>query len=132
MLKPEDAAVGRTFAALSDPTRRAILQRLTEVPRLSVSELAVPFDVTLPAIVKHLDVLAGAGLVERHKTGRVVTCQLSAGPMEEAVSWLNCYQRFWTEQLDRLQAFVEEDPCPPASSSSVTSTPRPRKSSRRG
>jgi DNA-binding transcriptional ArsR family regulator len=138
MVKYEDAAIGRTFSALSDPTRRAILARLAERESVSVSELAGPFGVTLPAILKHLDVLSEAGLVARHKSGRTVACRLNAGPMEDAVNWLNRYQRFWSENLDRLAAFVENDACPPnqapgqASPSSAASTPRRKKSTPRG
>src|SRR5262249_25211334 len=69
-----------------------------------------PFDMSLPAIMKHLDVLTDAGLIAREKTGRVVACRLTAQPMEQAMEWLNRYQRFWSDNLDRLAAFVEEDP----------------------
>ena len=103
----------RTFAALADPTRRALLARLGEHDSVSVSELARPFPVSLPAIMKHLDVLSDAGLITRAKTGRTVACRLSAAPMEQAMEWLNRYQRFWSTQLDRLAAFVEEDACLP-------------------
>jgi DNA-binding transcriptional ArsR family regulator len=123
------------FAALADPTRRAILERLADKPELSVTEIAAPFAVSLPAVMKHLDVLARANLVERHKTGRTVRCRLAPGPMEAAMLWLARYERFWTEQLDRLAAFVEEDQqCSPsqASPSSAASRPRRRRSSRRG
>ncbi|MGA8690333.1 MAG: ArsR/SmtB family transcription factor [Methyloceanibacter sp.] len=140
MVKYQDTALDRTFAALADPTRRALLARLGEAEGLSVSELARPFPVSLPAIMKHLDVLADAGLIMRAKTGRTVACQLTAEPMESAMNWLNRYQRFWSEQLDRLAAFVEEVPCPPnqkspssrASLSNVVSMRPPKKSSRRG
>jgi len=98
-----------TFAALADPTRRAILARLELEPGLSVSMLAEPFDMQLNAVMKHLDVLSDAGLVTREKTGRVVACRLAAKPMEQAMEWLNRYARFWSENLDRLAAFVEED-----------------------
>jgi DNA-binding transcriptional ArsR family regulator len=64
---------------------------------------------SLPAIMKHLDVLADAGLITRSKQGRTVTCRLNAAPMEEAVQWLERYERFWSERLDRLAAFVEKD-----------------------
>ncbi|HZZ05907.1 metalloregulator ArsR/SmtB family transcription factor [Paraburkholderia sp.] len=84
----------RTFAALSDPTRRALLARLSELSDLSVSELAEPFAMSLPAVMKHLDVLYEAGLITRSKTGRTVACRLCAGPMEEAMEWLTRYQRF--------------------------------------
>jgi DNA-binding transcriptional ArsR family regulator len=140
MVKYHEATLDRTFAALADPTRRALVARLAERESLSVSELARPFPVSLPAIMKHLDVLADAGLVTRTKTGRTVACQLSPRPMEEAMHWLTRYQQFWTEQLDRLAAFVEEETCSPtpasspspASPSSVSSTPRPKRSTRRG
>ncbi|HEY6831094.1 MAG TPA: metalloregulator ArsR/SmtB family transcription factor [Pseudolabrys sp.] len=128
----------RTFAALADPTRRALLAQLSERESLSVSELARPFDMSLPAVMKHLDVLSDAGLVTREKSGRTVSCRLRAAPMQEATDWLNRYQRFWTERLDRLAAFLEDDSWPPtsppspASPSNAASTPRPRKSSPRG
>jgi DNA-binding transcriptional ArsR family regulator len=142
MVKYGEEALDRTFAALSDPTRRALLARLGKQDGISVSELAQPFAMSLPAIMKHLDVLSDAGLIAREKTGRTVACRLTARPMEQAMEWLNRYQRFWSESLDRLAAFVEEDkwssnqPLPatpasppgPASPSSVVSLRRPRKS----
>jgi DNA-binding transcriptional ArsR family regulator len=103
----------RTFAALSDPTRRALIARLSEREALSVSELAKPFAMSLPAVMKHLDVLSDAGLVTREKAGRTVSCRLRAEPMREANEWLERYQRFWSESLDRLAAYLEEDACPP-------------------
>jgi len=109
MVKYSNVTLDRTFAALSDPTRRALLAQLSLNESVSVSELARPFPVSLPAIMKHLDVLSDAGLITRAKTGRTVACRLSAGPMEEATDWLNKYQRFWSESLDRLVAMVEED-----------------------
>jgi len=123
-----------TFAALSDPTRRALLARLTERDAISVSELAQPFSMSLPAVMKHLDVLNDAGLITRTKTGRTVAVQLSAGPMEEAMQWLHRYQQFWTQQLDRLAKFIEEEQCSPnqASPSSATSTENQSKSSKPG
>jgi DNA-binding transcriptional ArsR family regulator len=140
MVKYNDTTLNRTFAALSDPTRRALLAQLTAHPSLSVSELARPFPVSLPAIMKHLDVLAGAGLVARTKTGRIVACALTPEPMRHAMDWLNRYTRFWSDQLDRLAAFVEEESCPPnpsspssqASLSNVVSMRRPKKSTPRG
>ena len=106
-------SLDRTFAALADPTRRAMLARLGQTESLSISDLAEPFAMSLPAIMKHLDVLSDAGLIARAKTGRTVACRLTAAPMEQAMDWLNRYQRFWSEQLDRLAAFLEEDSCPP-------------------
>ena len=134
MVNYQNAVLDRTFAALADPTRRALLARLDEEEGLIVSELARPFPVSLPAIMKHLDVLSDAGLIERTKTGRTVTCQLKAAPMEQAMHWLARYERYWTEQLDRLAAFLEEDSwqASPASPSSGASKRRRRSSSRPG
>jgi DNA-binding transcriptional ArsR family regulator len=134
MVKYQAPTLDRTFAALSDPTRRALLAQLNQRESVSVSDLARPFSVSLPAVMKHLDVLSDAGLISRTKTGRTVTCQLNAAPMEEAMLWLYRYERFWNEQLDRLAAFLEEEPCSPsqASRSSATSKRRPRKSTPRG
>jgi len=144
MVKYGDQPLDRTFAALADPTRRALLARLSSRDSISVSELAQPFAMSLPAIMKHLEVLSDAGLVAREKTGRVVACRLTASPMQQAMDWLSRYQRFWSETLDRLAAFVEEEPWPPhqappqasprdrASSSSAASTRRPSGSTRRG
>jgi DNA-binding transcriptional ArsR family regulator len=124
----------RTFAALSDPTRRALLAKLTERDAISVSELAQPFDMSLPAVMKHLDVLSDAGLISRTKTGRTVAVQLTAGPMEEAMQWLHRYQQFWTQQLDRLAKFIEDETCSPnqASPSNDTSAESPSRSSQHG
>jgi DNA-binding transcriptional ArsR family regulator len=99
----------RTFSALADPTRRAVLARLEHEPGLSVSELAQPLSLKLPGMTKHLDVLSDAGLITRTKTGRTVAVNLSAAPMREAMAWLNRYERFWTVSLDRLAGLVEED-----------------------
>jgi DNA-binding transcriptional ArsR family regulator len=134
MVKYQQAALDRTFSALADPTRRALVSRLSEAADLTVSELARPFPVSLPAIMKHLDVLSDAGLITRKKAGRTVTCRLVAAPMEQAMDWLNRYERFWTGRLKRLEAFLqEEESCPPkppsspVSLSSAGSTPpRPR------
>jgi DNA-binding transcriptional ArsR family regulator len=112
MVKYKDETLDRTFAALADPTRRALLARLGSRETISVSELAKPFAMSLPAVMKHLDVLSDAGLVAREKTGRVVSCRLTAKPMEQAMEWLNRYARFWTENFDRLAALLEEDSWP--------------------
>src|SRR5271163_2016566 len=141
MVKLSATPLDRTFAALADPTRRALVMRLAAEPGLSVSALAAPFHVSLPAIMKHLGVLSDAGLVARTKTGRTVACRLDAEPMREAFEWLNRYEKFWSERLSSLAAFLEEEEeasCSPkqppsqASRSSAGSTPRPPKSSRRG
>jgi len=97
----------RTFAALVDPTRRAILARLERGDGASVSELAAPFAIKLPAVMKHLDVLDAAGLITRTKAGRTVTVRLAADPMREAMDWLRRYERFWSSSLDRLAAYAE-------------------------
>ena len=134
MVNYQSATLDRTFAALADPTRRALLVRLDEEEGISVSELARPFPVSLPAIMKHLDVLSDAGLIARTKSGRTVTCQLKAAPMEQAMNWLARYERYWTEQFDRLAAFLEEDSWQPspASPSSAASKRRRRSSTKPG
>jgi DNA-binding transcriptional ArsR family regulator len=109
MVKYQDSTIDRTFSALADPTRRAVLLRLDQEPGLSVSELARPLSLKLPGMLKHLDVLSDAGLITRTKTGRTVSVHLSVGPMREAMEWLKRYERFWTVSIDRLVAFVEED-----------------------
>jgi len=109
MAKHKTSDMDRTFWALADPTRRGVLQRLMDEPGLSVSELARPFSLKLPGMTKHLDVLSDAGLITRTKTGRTVSVHLSVGPMREAMEWLKRYERFWTANIDRLVAFVEED-----------------------
>ncbi len=109
MAKCSVSDLDRTFSALADPTRRAVLVRLKNTPGLSVSELARPFSLKLPGMTKHLDVLSDAGLITRTKTGRTVAVNLSPAPMREAIAWLNRYERFWTASLDRLAVLVEED-----------------------
>jgi DNA-binding transcriptional ArsR family regulator len=108
MAKCPESSLDRVFAALVDPTRRAILARLERQSGLSVSELARPLPLKLPAIMKHLDVLDEARLITRTKRGRIVSVELAAGPMQEAMAWLKHYERFWSASLDRLSAFVEE------------------------
>ena len=96
-----------TFAALSDPIRRGILSRLAKGDS-SVGELARPFDVSLPAISRHLRVLQRAGLLTQDRQGRVRRCRLRATPMRAAAAWIERYSRFWTQQLDALAQFVEQ------------------------
>jgi DNA-binding transcriptional ArsR family regulator len=127
----------RTFAALADPTRRALLARLEQQDQQSISDLAQPFDMSLPAVMKHLDILDHAGLISRTKQGRTVTCTLVAKPMEDAMAWLARYERFWTQQFDRLAAFLENEEClnkplNQASRSKENSKRRRKKSLRRG
>src|ERR1700690_905289 len=97
----------RTFAALADPTRRAILGRLARRASASVSELAEPFTIKLPAVMKHLDVLDKAKLIIRSKTGRVVTVRLRPESMREAMSWLHRHERFWSSRLAKPAATAE-------------------------
>jgi DNA-binding transcriptional ArsR family regulator len=99
--------LNRTFAALVDPTRRAILAQLERKSSASVGELAKPFAIKLPAVMKHLDVLTDAGLITRAKLGRTVTVRLRPQPMRETMAWLSRYERFWTGRLDRLAAYAE-------------------------
>lgn len=97
----------RVFATLADPTRRAILAQLAQSESLSVSALAAPFTIKLPAVMKHLDVLGDAGLITRTKHGRTVDVRLAASPLREASEWLRDYERFWSGALDRLVAHAE-------------------------
>jgi DNA-binding transcriptional ArsR family regulator len=107
MVKYKTDALDRTFAALSDPTRRAILARLAQGDA-SVSELAAPFAMSLPAISKHLRVLEQAGLVERTKDGRVHRLRLVAQPLHQAASWIAHYQQFWEQQLAALADYLHD------------------------
>jgi DNA-binding transcriptional ArsR family regulator len=107
MVNYRERQLDRTFAALVDGTRRAILARLEREDSATVSELAKPFAIKLPAVMKHLDVLHDAGLISRSKTGRVVTVRIQPEPMREAMDWLRRYERFWSKSFDRLAAFAE-------------------------
>jgi DNA-binding transcriptional ArsR family regulator len=109
MVKYSTETLDFTFAALADPTRRAILERLS-FGDSSVSELAAPFDVSLPAISKQLRVLERAGLLTQQKDGRVRRCRLEAQPMKEAVEWIAQYQKFWEDKLESLANFLENMP----------------------
>ncbi len=97
-----------TFGALADSTRRAILARLAG-GEATVGELASPFDVSRPAISKHLRVLERAGLVQRTRDGRVSRCELDAGPMRDAAEWVERYRKFWEGQLDSLSRYFERE-----------------------
>jgi DNA-binding transcriptional ArsR family regulator len=108
MVKYQTSPIDRTFSALADPTRRAVLACLKDEPGLSVSALASSLSLKLPGMMKHLDVLSDAGLITRIKTGRTVALTLSVEPMREAMAWLNRYESFWTASLDRLVTLVED------------------------
>ena len=99
--------ISKTFAALADPTRRAILARLT-AGAASVTELARPFEMTLPAVSKHLKVLERAGLIARGREAQWRPCRLEAGPLRDADEWLERYRRFWEESFERLDEYLGE------------------------
>src|ERR1700741_1273616 len=94
-----------TFAALADPTRRAILARLA-LGETSVGELAEPFDMSLPAVSKHLKVLERAGLISRSREAQWRPCRLEAGPLRKVANWVEDYRRFWDESFDRLEDYL--------------------------
>src|SRR5258708_5611326 len=96
-----------TFSSLADPTRRAILARLA-LGQASVTELAEPFAMSMPAISKHLKVLEHAGLIARGRDAQWRPCRIKAAPLKEAVDWLEQYRRFWDESLDRLDDYLRE------------------------
>jgi len=96
-----------TFAAVSDPTRRAILAALKQ-GEAPVGELAAPFDMSFQAVSKHIGVLAHAGLVERERQGRIQLCRLVAAPLRDANEWTDDYRRFWEKQLASLDAYLRQ------------------------
>jgi DNA-binding transcriptional ArsR family regulator len=96
-----------TFAALADPTRRAILARLRSGER-SVTELAEPFDMTLPAVSKHLRVLERAGLIARRRDAQWRPCRIEAGPLKEVADWAQRYRHVWEERFDRLEQYLHD------------------------
>jgi len=108
-----EARLDLVFAALADPVRRAILERL-DGEELLVSELAAPFDMSLQAVSKHIQVLVRAGLVTQERSGRVSRCRLDAGPIYAAAVWLNRYSKYWQTQFDTLAGWlIEADRSPP-------------------
>jgi DNA-binding transcriptional ArsR family regulator len=148
MVKYQDAAavdedrLDAIFAALADRTRRGILDSLAGGDR-AVSELAAPHDMSLPGFLKHLRVLEDAGLVARSKEGRVVSCELSAQPMQAAEAWMSRYEKFWTEKLDSLARYLYQQeelqtwnkpssPTSPSSPSSASTRSRRKRSGARG
>lgn len=104
---PDEALLDRVFFALSDPVRRAILERLGD-EALLVSELAAPFDISLQAVSRHIQVLVRAGLVQQQRTGRISRCSLLAGPIFAVAVWINRYSKYWQEQFEMLAAMLEE------------------------
>jgi DNA-binding transcriptional ArsR family regulator len=104
---PDEALIDRVFFALSDPVRRRILERLGEEAKL-VSELAAPFEISLQAVSRHIQVLVRAGLVRQERTGRISRCSLVAGPIFTVAVWINRYSKYWQEQFDLLAAALGE------------------------
>lgn len=104
---PEAATLDATFAALSDPTRRSILERLA-ARDFTIGELAEAYPMSLPAVSKHIRVLERAGLATIEKEGRVRRCSLAAGPMRDASAWIERYREFWSDGLDRLAAYLKD------------------------
>ena len=139
--REETATLDTVFAALADSTRRGILESLSE-GELAVSELAAPHDMSLPGFMKHLRVLEDAGLIERTKEGRVVSCELSAAPMKAAAAWMSRYEKFWTEKLDSLARYLYQQeelqtwnrdwPRSPRLPSAATTPSRRKRSGARG
>jgi len=105
-MMPVDS-LSATFAALADPTRRAILGRLASGEK-SVTELAEPFDMSMPAISKHLKVLERAGLIARGREAQWRPCRLEAKPLKDVANWVEHYRKFWDESFDRLDAYLKE------------------------
>ena len=143
MVKYEEPVLNRVFAALADPTRRGVLDSLAG-GSCAVSELAAPSGMSLPGFMKHLRVLEEAGLIEREKEGRVVSCELSAAPMKTASAWMSRYEKFWSDKLDSLARYLYQQeelqtwnkpafkPINPRSPSAADSQSRRRKSGGRG
>jgi DNA-binding transcriptional ArsR family regulator len=108
MVNNQQDTLDAVFHALADPTRRAMIARLAQAP-CGISELAVPFAMTLAAVSKHIKVLEGAGLVVRNIQGRNHTCQLDPSPMIGGIEWLRHYEQFWNQRLDALTAALLAD-----------------------
>jgi DNA-binding transcriptional ArsR family regulator len=142
MVKYSEDDLDTVFAALADRTRRHVLQSLAAGDR-QVTELAAEHEMSLPGFLKHLRVLENAGLIGRSKEGRVVSCELSAQPMQAASSWMQRYEKFWTEKLDSLARYLYQQeelqtwrqlgsPKSPHSTSGATTPPPRRRSGGRG
>lgn len=113
-MKPSADTLNRAFAALADPTRRAILARLA-AGEATVNELAAPFDMSQPSISKHLKVLERAGLISRGRAAQTRPCRLEAAPLQEVASWMALYRHVWEDSFERLDAFLQSAAPPPAS-----------------
>jgi DNA-binding transcriptional ArsR family regulator len=141
-VQPDETVIDQVFWALSDATRRHVVERLLQ-GSASVSELAQPHGMSLPGFMKHLRVLEEAGLVTRSKEGRVVRCELAAQPLQEAAMWLARYEKFWNERFDALGRYLyhqeevkawrkPDSKSDPGSTSRGTTRSRPKKSGTRG
>jgi DNA-binding transcriptional ArsR family regulator len=106
-LKPDSAVLNRAFQALSDPIRRGMLARLARAPA-SVSELAAPLPISLPAVLQHLQALEASGLIATHKTGRVRICRIEPKALSAAEAWIAEQRAVWDGRLDRFESYVEE------------------------
>jgi len=121
MVKYSGSQLDAVFHALADTTRREILAKLASGDAV-VTELAKPFNISLPAISKHLNVLEHAGLIQRHKSGRIRRCQLTPAPLATAAEWIQHYQQFWNTQIDSLEKYLSKN-----KSKATTSTKRSNK-----
>lgn len=115
-MTPEPASLDRVFHALADPARRGMLERLTRGPA-TVSELAQPLAMSLPAVVQHIAVLEGSGLVRSEKVGRVRTCQIEAASLQRAEQWINERRIQWERRLDRLGDYLAQQTTDPTTGS---------------
>jgi len=121
-----------TFAALADPTRRAILSRLS-LGETSVTDLAEPFAMSMPAISKHLKVLERAGLISRGREAQWRPCRLDAGPLKDAASWIEGYRRFWSVHVDALERYLDRiNPSEPKKRIAQKKTARPKPRNKEG
>jgi DNA-binding transcriptional ArsR family regulator len=120
-----------TFAALSDPTRRAILARLA-TGEATVTQLAQPFEMSLPAVSKHLKVLERAGLIARGREAQWRPCLLEAEPLKTAADWLEEYRPYWEHRFDRLEEYLEKVQEKPSAKTKTTKQTRERKNGRKG
>ena len=121
----DNSSLDAVFHALSDPTRRAMLQALADRP-CTVGELAAPFAISLAGASKHIQVLERAGLIDRQVQGRVHTCRLDPGPLHQGAEWIRHYERFWTRRLDTLEHLLRAE----GTAAARTPKPRPRRKRR--
>ena len=115
--------LNETFAALADPTRRAILARLA-LGETSVTELAKPFEMSMPAVSKHLKVLERAGLILRSREAQWRPCRLDAGPLKDAASWIEDFRRFWSSHVDALERYLDRMNQPKPTKKTTRQKPR--------